>query len=146
MGRSFYIRVREQVAFLQIRRGQRCLLTQKTSFSWLDNLGMEAMPLWICSIASAIIAARHGEEGNRNNYLSAHAMPDIQIETEILDTADLCPKPNKNVGRKGERRRRGRRRASGKLRRRRPTAVNRGFFLLCSYAVTHLPLFCALQH
>ena len=34
----------------------------------------------------------------------AHAMPDIQIETEILDTADLCPKPNKNVGRKGERR------------------------------------------
>ena len=67
---------------------------------------MEAMPLWICSIASAIIAARHGEEGNRNNYLSAHAMPDIQIETEILDTADLCPKPNKNVGRKGERRQR----------------------------------------
>ena len=29
-------------------------------------------------------------------------MPDIQIETEILDTADLCPKPNKNVGRKAE--------------------------------------------
>ena len=61
------------------------------------------MALWICSIASAIIAARHGEGGNRNNYHSAHAMPDIQIETEILDTADLCPNPNKNAGRQGGR-------------------------------------------
>ena len=43
---------------------------------------MEAMPLWICSIASAIIAARHGEGGNRNNYHSAHAMPDIQIDRD----------------------------------------------------------------
>ena len=40
------------------------------------------MALWISSIASAIIAARHGEGGNRNNYHSAHAMPDIQIDRD----------------------------------------------------------------
>ena len=40
------------------------------------------MPLWISSIASAIIAARHVEGGNRNNYHSAHAMPDIQIDRD----------------------------------------------------------------
>ena len=83
MGRNFYIRVREQVAFLQIRRGQRCLLTQKTSFSRLNNLEMEYhsgfLRLQVQSLQHAMLRE---ETEIITTTARAHAMPDIQIERD----------------------------------------------------------------
>ena len=63
-------------------------------------------------------------------------MPDIQIETGILDTADLCPKPNKNVGRKAEKKK-------GKREIKAAAADSCEQRIFPRRAVTHLPLFAS---
>ena len=67
-------------------------------------------------------------------------MPDIQIDTEILDTADLCPKPNKNVGRKGERRQR-EKKSKREIKAAATDSCEQRIFP--RRAVTHLPLFAS---
>ena len=97
------------------------------------------MALWISSIASAITTARHGEGGNRNNYHSAHAMPDIQIDRDPRHRRPL-PEAEQKRGEEG------REKAQKKKSKREIKAAAADSCeqrIFPRRAVTHLPLFAS---